>query len=1482
MSNKSLHQLYTEHTGKVSDKWSLYLSEYDRLFNSYRDKPIRLLEIGIQNGGSLEIWSKFFKNALALIGCDINPDCELLNYDDSRIEIIIGDANSHEVRERLLHLSPQFDIIIDDGSHLSSDIIKSFALYFPLVAEGGVYIAEDLHCSYWSQFEGGLFDPYSSISLFKHLADVINHQHWGIPKARSDILRGIFTKYDCEISADVLSQVHSVEFINSMCVIRKATTTHNGLGSQVIAGSIELVVPGRLMLNARPYQTETLFDQSHNHWSAMEKPPGEVIQHVELSLSNFTQALAERDVQIANLKQASAEINKRIAEILSSTSWRLTNPIRKIARQYLRVRRIHEVLPAIIKKGGGVKNTFIKVFSLFRREGLNGIRIRLSRLDQEQWTARSLNASGFDDQTLQRMIWRQINKNASSFLDKNISPDYLQMPRLADCEYKSGATLFSIVTPVFNTENYALREMLNSVIGQSFNNWELVLVDDGSTDHKVIRTLKEYADADPRIVVVECGENRGISAASNEAIKLSRGDFIVLLDHDDVLHRDALFENARVISAWAAVDIIYSDEDKINSRGEHFEPYFKPDWSPIHLLTRMYISHLTVYRRQLVLDIGGFRSEYDGTQDYDLILRASEKTSNIIHIPKVLYHWRVSSSSTAGNIGAKKGVIERQKAALEDCFLRRGISGAIHPTIYQGNWRPVPELPASFPLVSIVIPTAGRDGVIRGNRVSILEHCLNSLAKSTYPNIELVISYNEPLLSIVQNKLKSFEQVKLTQYSSPRFNLSEKINKAVSLANGEYLILLNDDVEIITPSWVEDLLRICSLEGVGCVGAKLFFESGAIQHAGVVFQDSGPSHLMIGMDGQDPGPNLETHLTREFLAVTGACMMTRKMIFDELAGFDESFPLNYNDVDFCLRVRNLGYKVVQEPSAQLFHFESLSKEGTYSRELDRFLEKWGCIDDPFYNPNFDRSRPHCEIRLKGNFDDLESVDYSTWLDLQVANRVSQLKQKKCHQHGPFFSIITSAFNTDKNFLLDLARCVKNQTYEKFEWILLDNGSTDFDTSSTLSLMAEQNTKIKYLRVETNVGILGGMRVCLESSKGDYILPLDSDDLITSDALELFSSFLLDHNLPPLAYSDEDKCDTRSHRFSPFMKRDWDPVMFFGCCYVAHLCAIDRKIALKLGAYSDEKANGCHDWDTFLRFIREGIEPVHLNEVIYSWRSHAQSTASADPSVKPFTLDSQIYVLKQHLELTQLSDRFDIVQNDLFGHSGMWRLLRLPISKPKILIVSTNQAQRIESNKQRQVSSVESVAEFLSLIESDLTEYDYVAVIDLAISIKTEDWILEATGLIEAFPDTAFVGGTIHSESSKVLWDGGYKNIQNGQVCPNHGDMLLDSGYFGEAFLQRSVDTFSPLFWFASLDRLRTLCDGLVSLSSFSEFAGYLAVVSKMNNYRVIVSPFMKAVLNKNMNEADVKPVVKLDFQDGKIFYSEKRKQFATRRQLTIT
>lgn len=274
MLSNNLRQLYAEHSGKVSDKWSLYLEEYDRWFAEFADRPISMLEIGVQNGGSLDVWSRYFSNAEAIIGCDINEDCAKLSYSDPRITLIVGDACAPAIRNRILARSSHFDIVIDDGSHLSSDIVRAFCLYFPAIRDGGMFVAEDLHCSYWDHFEGGLYDPNSSIGFFKLLADVVNHEHWGVPKSRKDILRKIFEKYGCELPEETLSLVRSIEFVNSMCVVRKSHGRAT-LGRRVIAGSDEIVRPGHLEMNGELYQLDAMFDQKKNAWSNRSESPAD-------------------------------------------------------------------------------------------------------------------------------------------------------------------------------------------------------------------------------------------------------------------------------------------------------------------------------------------------------------------------------------------------------------------------------------------------------------------------------------------------------------------------------------------------------------------------------------------------------------------------------------------------------------------------------------------------------------------------------------------------------------------------------------------------------------------------------------------------------------------------------------------------------------------------------------------------------------------------------------------------------------------------------------------------------------------------------------------------------------------------------------------------------------------------------------------------------------------------------------------------------
>ena len=269
MPNKTLATLYGEHTGKVSDRWSIYLSEYDRILAGHRDKPIALLEIGVQNGGSLEVWSEFFPAATRLIGCDINPLCAQLVFDDQRIAVVVGDANSDAVQDAVLARAPRLDIVIDDGSHRSSDIARTFARYFPHVEDGGVFIAEDLHCSYWQEFEGGLFDPLSSIAFFKQLADVVNHEHWGVREPRSKVLEPFIEKYQLQLTDVDLRHVHSIEFINSMCVVRKQKPEGNQLGPRFIAGKVATVVPGHWDLHG---SASYALDQNGNPLTRKRKP----------------------------------------------------------------------------------------------------------------------------------------------------------------------------------------------------------------------------------------------------------------------------------------------------------------------------------------------------------------------------------------------------------------------------------------------------------------------------------------------------------------------------------------------------------------------------------------------------------------------------------------------------------------------------------------------------------------------------------------------------------------------------------------------------------------------------------------------------------------------------------------------------------------------------------------------------------------------------------------------------------------------------------------------------------------------------------------------------------------------------------------------------------------------------------------------------------------------------------------------------------
>lgn len=514
---------------------------------------------------------------------------------------------------------------------------------------------------------------------------------------------------------------------------------------------------------------------------------------------------------------------------------------------------------------------------------------------------------------------------------------------------------FSVIMPVYNVEAELLEKAIESVRNQIYPEWELCIADDASPKAHIRSVLTYYSKLDPRIKVVFRTENGHISAASNSALELATGDYIALLDHDDELAIDALFENAKLINSHPDADFIYSDEDKIDTKGNRFAPCFKPDWSPEYFYATMYTCHLGVYRTSIIREIGGFRSEYDGSQDYDLGLRVVEKAENIYHIPKILYHWRTIPTSAASGSQAKPWAYIAGQKALQAMLERSPYPGRVEETANPGIYRVRRDI-IGQPLISIIIPSAGTTINTPKGSLCILENCIHSIQQlSTYRNYEIIVvdGYDIPEATL---QAISAPNLHLVRCAEP-FNFSARINKGAVKAKGEFLLLLNDDTEVITSDWLKSMLELAQQKKIGAVGAKLFFLNGTIQHVGVMIIDGNPIHAFYGFEGEHPGYFCSNIVNRNYLAVTGACLMMRQELFQQLGGLDEDLSLNYNDVDLCLKAYKAGYRNVVTPLAQLIHYESASRQkGLKPRELEQLNHKWKedfktWGKDPYYNLN---------------------------------------------------------------------------------------------------------------------------------------------------------------------------------------------------------------------------------------------------------------------------------------------------------------------------------------------------------------------------------------------------------------------------------------------------------------------------------------------------------------------------------------------------
>lgn len=520
--------------------------------------------------------------------------------------------------------------------------------------------------------------------------------------------------------------------------------------------------------------------------------------------------------------------------------------------------------------------------------------------------------------------------------------------------------ILSIVVPVFNISGAYLKKCIESVRIQSDPYWELVLCDDGSTDKETLDCLDAYQGIDPRIRVVRKTINEGIAITTNRAIEFTIGDFVGFLDNDDELAPDAVAEVRKYILNHPETDLLYTDEDKLDEYGNHCDSYYKPDWSPEHILSCMYVLHFTVIRKTLLCELNLLRSEFDGAQDYDLVLRASKVARHIGHIAKVLYHWRKIPGSAAEIVDAKPKALDNAARSLSDvtgCPVEQGM--------LPGLWRTRPSL-GSFPPVTLLIPTNDVVKEVPGRgKINLLANFLHSIKeKTTYPNYKVIVVDNHNMSNQTRALLSSLDMdISLESYKQPpgQFSFAAKFNYCWPLVDTEHVIILNDDMEVISPGWIEALLEPMQDDSVGIVGGRLLHADRTIQHVGMVLGvHNGAAHIYHGFPAEYVGYNGYTHVIRNYSAVTGACMLTRRSLLKRLSGFDERFRIDYNDVDYCLRARELGFRVVYTPFAELYHFESYSvvRAVADSNETLLFHDRWAeairC--DPYYNENLPRDR----------------------------------------------------------------------------------------------------------------------------------------------------------------------------------------------------------------------------------------------------------------------------------------------------------------------------------------------------------------------------------------------------------------------------------------------------------------------------------------------------------------------------------------------
>lgn len=847
--------------------------------------------------------------------------------------------NDDVVLNEYNHANGEFAYIIDK----KLDIFEMTAV----LSDCSIYIGSSFHGAIVSTCYGNTAISYNYIFPKTKNAEI--YGMYGVNDFISENAEGVYDILDKYLNEDikfkpdvqkVLSQVNA-HFDNIYNLINDISVTQKYNNNEFYYPLIELL-PQNVKLTEQSINMKQTMEMTVNHVNNLES----FLKQKDNEISQKCKEIVEKDAIITKLQHGIDEYKEKIDEykekyeeangnyllisnsyneVMNSFFWRVTLPVRKTSHSLKIFLTKHKKLLeiAIFTKG-------------FLKRGLSGGKQALANY-------RRL----FD-------------------VDKKLT---LELPKKVfkfQRRYKFSKDItFSILVPLYNTPMDFLEQMIESVKKQTYKKWELCLADGSDGQHSYV---KDYclnaAQRDSRIKYSKLVENRGISENTNECLKMATGDYIALFDHDDILEPTVLFEYMKVICEQNA-DFIYCDEDKFNEfGGELYDANYKPDFAIDNLRSNNYICHFTVFDKSLIKKSGAFRKEFDGSQDHDLILRLTEQAKNIVHIPKVLYHWRVSNASVASDPYAKPYTIEAGKKAVAQHLERSGLKGKVESTLIHPNIYRIKYDIIGNPLVSIIIPNY--------NHVEELSRCIDSIInKSTYKNYEIIIVENNSDEETFKyyDTLKKYDNITVVVYKTENeFNYSAINNYGVRFAKGEHYILLNNDIEIITPEWIEEMLMYSQRDDVGAVGAMLYYPNDTIQHAGVtlgVLTLAGHNfkHSPRGNCGYFGRAGYQHNVS----AVTAACLMLPAKVYKEVNGLDESFAVSFNDIDFCMRIRQAGHLIVFTPFAELYHYESISrgddespeKRTRFVSEVERFQKRWKKeleAGDPYYNPNLTLDR----------------------------------------------------------------------------------------------------------------------------------------------------------------------------------------------------------------------------------------------------------------------------------------------------------------------------------------------------------------------------------------------------------------------------------------------------------------------------------------------------------------------------------------------